>query len=72
MKFVSVFFVTLPLALCFATGSALAQTDQTWNGGNGSWNVGGNWSGGTVPAGVIDNALIDGGNSVSSVVQPYS
>lgn len=66
---IPVFFVPLALGLCFGTDSVSAQTDQTWNGGNGSWNFGANWSNGTVPTGVIDNALIDGGNSVSSVVQ---
>ena len=60
---------SLTLMLLASAAPASAQTTAVWNGGDGSFNDGANWSNGTVPAGVIDNALIDGGNSVSSEVQ---
>jgi len=61
------------LLLCFivffAVDRSAAQTDATWNGGDGGWNSVSNWSGGVIPSGVEYNTFIDGGNSVSSTVR---
>src|SRR5689334_20636967 len=38
-----------------------------WQGGNGNWNIAGNWSLGTVPGICSDTALITSGNPVITV-----
>src|SRR5438046_4612565 len=59
------------LAWLGMAGAALgAQTNATWNGGTGVWNLATNWSGGVVPNNGADtfNVFIDGGKVVNSVV----
>src|SRR5437762_13326938 len=59
------------LAWLGMAGAALgAQTNATWNGGTGVWNLATNWSGGVVPNNGADTftVFIDGGKAVNSVV----
>ena len=62
-------FVLIATSLFFSTGTLIAQTDVTWTGGNGDFDDGTKWSGGVVPNGVGDNAIIDDDASVDSTVQ---
>ena len=56
----------LAIILCCCLVPAYGQINDTWNGGNGNWNVAANWNNG-VPNGNY-NVFIDGGNPVSSAV----
>jgi hypothetical protein len=57
----------LPIALAACLiAPAAGAADFTWNGGNGAWFTGANWTGGVPAAG--GNVFIDGENPLSSIV----
>lgn len=56
---------TLAAATLFAT---IASADNaTWNGGDGNWSTGSNWSTGTTAPGAGDTATITGGAADQTV-----
>lgn len=63
------FFFVVVMLVCSV--GAFGQTTYTWNGGNGAWNVAGNWTPATVPPSSNTNTIVefsDGGTyTITSV-----